>query len=597
MVLTENKQEKVIKCLQDKCKRYFSTGEYCSIKAAELYGINDLKDQKNVFDKNIIPDANKIDTYKDNIIDLKKNKSVCNLDGNTAYINCALQTNSPWFTLNKNKTACMLPQNFSFPEGITIDGISVKAPEQIDVRRSARLNHYCQEKWYDWFTIPDFHLGNMYIAKKKKQTDINNNPALSKFDVDVCLKPCPLGQVPYNNGDYDNMGYCISRDDFSNGAFKGTSYYTPLAFVNLLGNTQDSLKKYYKGILKNTRKIINDSDYKNLKENLSDFIYNNENICDNIVDEAILQIQQSIHEFYVNSGNFNHTNLLVPDDNLINLINGTTSVYKLEHSYNIAKEFYDALKKKETTNDASDLDTIYTNIVNRCIRPACSGDRNVADSEEVVKSRLLKIFKKACNICFSGENDYSKNYVLYTLNLERGGILNFKFEPFKFDIGTNVADVIETAEEIQEQQASTTRRSCTGSAGSCSLARNPNANDNTLTDESSKFDDAKNNIENKDCPFTKREYPNVIEYIKIFLYLMMLGLIIYLLLILYEIVGPYVTYIINYIFIQISHIWYYSWDLSKDKYTAKEAGVKRAKRSLSSAVRRVNVVRKSLEKP
>lgn len=583
-----------IKCITDKCSRVFKSGEYCTIDTAIKYGLNDLKKPQNIFDKNIVNDESYIDKYVNNIIDNKKPYSVCNLKNGIAYTNCALITNSPWFTLNENNTGCRIPSDLKLDGGFILNNKdnTITKPEETDIRKYANIKGYCQEKWFDWFTIPDYHIGNIYIAKKLK--DPNDNAKYILHDIDKCYKPCDIGTVPYNNSDYENIGKCIDRDKFANGMFKGTSYYTPLAFINLIGNTNDDLKEYYKSLLLNTSNIITKSDYKELKTNVIEFISNTNNICDNIVNEATKARGYNIYHFFRTVGDsFTHNNVLEPDDYLKKLINQNTSLFKIKHSYNICKKLYDALEKKNKNNDDAEYNNIVDNIKDIIIL-AYTDNKKREDTinNEFLKTKndiLFKILKKASNICFGGETDYSKNYILYTLNNSSdGNLMGNKYTPFKFDMDFNKPDkTLITKRDIKQSMENIKKEKHIKS--SCTI-------NNKTEYRGTLFDQSINDLNNKQCPQSKYEWPDPISYLTTFIYMFLIFFIIYIIFILSDIFGYYITYLLNVVSIYIKNLYYYILDKQpmRGKYEASIYNLKKSKRNLSNIVRRLGVIRDSL---
>lgn len=588
------KEEQVVKCINDKCSRVFKSGEYCTIDTAVKYGLNDLKKPENVFDKNIINDEKYIDKYINNIIDSKKQYSICNLKNGIAYTNCALVAKSPWFTLNENNTKCRIPSDLKLPGGFSLNGNILKKPEEVDIRKYGDLHGYCQEKWFDWFTIPDYHIGNVYMAKKRDPKIIENDPSASKNDIDRCFKPCEIGTVPYNNSDYENINKCINRDDFANGMFKNTSYYMPLAFINLIGNTNNDLKDYYKNILLNTSNIIVQNDYKELKSNVIDFISNTNNICDNIVNEAIIERSISIDKFITKTGRgFTHINVIEPDTNLKNILNPNTSLFKLEHSYKICKKFYDALEKKLKDNDDKEYNEIVDNIKD-IINLKNTNAKNITDFNEIYEI-LFKIFKKASNLCFSGETDYSNNYIFYTLNTAKGSNLTgTKYTPFKFNLDFNKPDkTIITDKDIKLKTATENIKKVVDN-NSCKVPSNRNGSSDSS--DANFFDTNIKNTESSECPQSKYEWPDPISYITTFIYMFLIFFVLYIIFILSDIFGYYIISGFNIFAIYIKNILYGVSNVFKSKYEPSDYKVKTAKRNLANIVRRLSVVRNAINK-
>lgn len=580
-----DKKEKIIKCLDDKCKRYFSSGEYCTIVTAKDYGLHDTKNVKNVFDKDIVPDESFIDKYIDNIIDRKKTKSICNLKGKVATPNCALFTKSPWFTMNDNDTKCAIHKDLELPPGFIVkeennETIIIKSTEE-DIRKYVTTNAYCQEKWFDWFTIPDYHLGNIFIAKRQKVSEIKENPN-SKHDVLKCFTPCPIGTVPYNNGDWDNMGKCIDRNEFAYGAFRNTSYYTPLAFVNLLGNTSEDLKEYYRDILSTTSNIIDKNEFKVLKDNIVDYVYNTESVTDNIIDEGRDQMSYNIFKFLEQTaGGFTYQNVIEPNDTVKSMINPITTTHRLRHSYKIMKKLYDMIKNYDKGNvyDYEEWLDEMKSIYFRGYK-----DKPINRGEQKKQTdKLIKILKRASNICFDGETKYSKDFILYTLNISSDFEKFMKYEPFKFDIAfTKQEPNIETSKEIEKYNN----------------VKNNKQYSKSIDTNVNKYDTELSNLEKQTCPYKEKDMPNPIGYIKFFIYILYITLLIYIIILLTDAIGPYIIALINWIIVNIKNIWFRLWDIpyiGRNKYVPPAYKVKRAKRNFANSIKRLNSIRKSLK--
>jgi hypothetical protein len=373
--------------------------------------------------------------------------------------------------------------------------------------------------------------------------------------------------------------------------FKGTSYYTPLAFINLIGNTDSDLKTYYKNILLNTSNIIIENDYKELKTNVIDFISNTNKVCDNIINEAQIERSYNIDEFLkitLNTNSFTYRNVIEPDANLIKIINSNTSLFKLEHSYKICKKLYDALEKKLKNNDSKEYDDIVDNITD-VIKIKSTYLKKKEDYDKA-RDLLFKILKKASNICFSGENDYSKNYVLYTLNSGKGSDLTgYKYTPFKFNLDFNKPDTtIKTKKEeiikIEEEKI----QKVINDSSKCDIK--------TRNDEKGGLDGYIDDIRKKECPQSKYEWPDPISYVTTFLYMFLIFFIIYIILVLSDIFGYYIISGFNIFFIYIKNTIYGILNTFRGKYDPPDYDLKKSKRNLSNIVRRLAVVRNAINK-
>jgi len=108
------------------------------------------------------------------------------------------------------------------------DGVCKKPLEDALVSKKSR----CDERWTDWFMIPNYHLGNKFYSVGPGK----------------CYAPCAPGQVPAYARDpvdeaaldfssTDDVGMCVDRDEYFNGKYTEGSEFCPLAWVHRLGVT------------------------------------------------------------------------------------------------------------------------------------------------------------------------------------------------------------------------------------------------------------------------------------------------------------------------------------------------------------------------
>lgn len=104
-----------------------------------------------------------------------------------------------------------------------------------DYRASAGAR--CDERWQDWFLIPNYHHSNVTLRE-------NEN---------VCMAPCPSRYVPYYNTDpvdgdtasfviEDKPNRCVSKELFFSGKYAGNDDFCPLAVIHRLNSTKDKVK-------------------------------------------------------------------------------------------------------------------------------------------------------------------------------------------------------------------------------------------------------------------------------------------------------------------------------------------------------------------
>lgn len=387
----------------DKCvcdSKFTKAGEYCTnevLKSINIYNNdNDFKNN-NILDKKDIP---YIDRYINNEINKSAKYSFCtfNNEKTKAYKNCAI--NNPWLTLtggtdskkcslpldNNGKPNIELPNGFSYDE---TDANKIKIPKKI--YKYNILASYCQERWYDWFTIPDYHLGNKY-------TLVPIADLTKPFHIQSCRSPCRIGYIP-KEGDNEN---CIPKKYYKGGKYENTINYLPISLILLLGSTKDSLKEYYKFVLNDIKDVINNN---NLE--LDTDTYNNLYTDDLTFDKIYTKISAEIKPYITSLINLpiDVDNILVPDFNTFEASKKIIYKSRIQQAYNICKNLYDL-----TSNPNKSLEYLkWRTELAKITDPH-------ADVNKATFKKQMAMLKKACNVTFDGKSEYSKDYILYSLN-------------------------------------------------------------------------------------------------------------------------------------------------------------------------------------
>jgi len=237
---------------------YIKPVETCSFAA--LYKFHGSKDSTKIDISNIYTTE-----FKNNYIDINSNfrepstnkyiyeyssngnKDLCfpikENDSNSPYaVNCVILTGNPLYTYDKTKKTCTVipelvfnPSNFKYNDNndyIYYDNTT--DPEGIYSYNKKDKSGYCENKWYDWITIPNYHFGNSYFK---------DTGAFSKEDVKVCYAPCGKGKMPYI--DINNEYKCVNKKIAENGLYEKKMDYSPIALINLIGNSQENLTNLY----------------------------------------------------------------------------------------------------------------------------------------------------------------------------------------------------------------------------------------------------------------------------------------------------------------------------------------------------------------
>lgn len=218
-------------------KDRISAGEYCTLKRADELGI--INKQK--FKESPFESASRFDStlYKDAktfnaSIDGKDNrtKSLCKvtLTGD-AYPHCADKYGPGYVKKGtSDKTQPYKCEVYDCPPGFERKGkYCSKEPVFEDAKVDKRSK--CEERWYDWFLIPNYHLGNKFFQEK----------------VGKCYAPCPVNHVPAfaedpvdaSRADFfsdDQNDKCVPRQLYFMGKYAEGTDYCPLAWIMRIYN-------------------------------------------------------------------------------------------------------------------------------------------------------------------------------------------------------------------------------------------------------------------------------------------------------------------------------------------------------------------------
>lgn len=387
-------------CVKNKNKER-TNGEKCSIKIAINNKLYDEKNDK--FDNTIIrkENVNKINLYKEN----DNNEYVYSLCDETGKPNCALQNKNIWLTTN-NEKKCEINKNITLgPWNNAIenqeDGIKkLKKPDNHDIIINLRdKNSICDERWYDWFIIPDYHNGNNYSSE---YTDISTER--------MCYKPCNFGTIPINEKNNENNTKCINRDLIDNGRLKNTFLYTPYSMIILLGSTKKDLVDLYNSefnivdslIDKYNKRLDKDYEYEINNEILNEI--KNIDTSNIIFDNMKNDLKKAIYNIVTEP--ISHLNIIPPIDNINNINYNPISVYTnkdiLIKAYNISKKLSEYLI----------YDNLKDNFYDWKKELAIVNDLDINSWEF---NKLLLILQACCKCCFGYQNKKDIKYKYFEL--------------------------------------------------------------------------------------------------------------------------------------------------------------------------------------
>jgi hypothetical protein len=400
-----------------------SAGEVCTIETAKEYGIFGGTDYFQEIDAN---DATSIDTLKDNVNNMSKQFSLCslktNLDGSRAAIkNCVLSTGNPWKTLDDTAQHCMLPLKIELPSILKFkEGSESIIEKPFNIKQWKNKNEYCQEKWYDWYSIPDYHFGNAYNLSSNMKN---------------CLQPCSIGSVPH----LTEKDKCVSKNDFQGGEFAGTFPYLPLSLIMLLGNTKSTLLSKYdtmmdeanSNMIKNGSVFVNVDVFSNLMEDTK--------TRDNIYNEIKADLSYHINNLV--SLPYDDRHIMPPTFDDSKLIVNPVTKMRIAEAYAIADNFYKTCPDSKTPE---------------CIAlKAAMADVSGLDPNSSKFHKQLLTLKKACNVAFNGVSFYSNNVIMQNLDVEYKKPINFDISPSDrlMALSENPSENAITVDEGTSQQA------------------------------------------------------------------------------------------------------------------------------------------------
>jgi hypothetical protein len=210
--------------------RTVSAGEYCTMAVAKKYGILDADTYKKNDDKapfnNLYKDLKSFNSAVD--ASDGRTKSLCKetMDGKEAYPHCSLMLGPGYKKVGTaDPNAPFKCEVYDCPPGFTRHGdYCNKEPLFEDARIDKRAR--CDERWYDWFLIPNYHLGNKFYEEK----------------VGRCYAPCPVRHVPafsidpvdgarFDLTSDDKLDKCVPRDLYFAGKYADGTDYCPLSWI------------------------------------------------------------------------------------------------------------------------------------------------------------------------------------------------------------------------------------------------------------------------------------------------------------------------------------------------------------------------------
>lgn len=310
----------------------------------------------------------------------------CTVKHAKTYKNCVIETDNPWLTVNYNNDTCSLPEKISVPHGFEYNEANKEYIKPDSFPSVFKQSELCHEKWYDWFSIPDYFHGNKYYYDEKIQK---------------CFSPCEIGFVPQS----ETQQKCIMKSQLNMGIYKNELYYTPLQLVLLLGHNKTTLLKQHINEIKKYNEKIKSSISFEIDINI---LNNDGNIHDkyskNILNDMIKDLSKRIKEI---------VNIIEPD-NIIEPNNKTNDISDFINTKEHIEQAYDIAKMVLTyQNNNSEESKKYTS------NNEAHGIFYIADYKNVnkdIENNHYQLLLRACDVCFNGKSHYSSNILFYRMN-------------------------------------------------------------------------------------------------------------------------------------------------------------------------------------
>jgi hypothetical protein len=293
-------------------------------------------------------------------------------------------------------------------------------------------NSLCQERWHDWFCIPNYHLNNRWL--NDKPIEYKTTKSIGK-----CLMPCKFGYIPTD----ENNGKCILKNQYNGGAYANDFDYAPIALVCLLGTTYESFLNENQGgfvhYLTNIKENIKSDEsielLKNKDEDVIDSALRNIRDSNSIIWKSVKDdIHTYINELFKNIVNiddeFIDLNITVPSNAMYDFMAKYITENMILYAYGIAKNINDLI--------TMDIDR-YKEWRNKLKMMS-----NLSDKKFEV---LMKVLKRACNICFNNESKFSTNFLLFTINKDKEGTyppikIDEKYDPYDANVVVNRLSIL-----------------------------------------------------------------------------------------------------------------------------------------------------------
>lgn len=242
-----------------------SAGEVCSLKVAKTLNIDDINN--NSYYLNDYSDVKTYNDTQDNLNNthLYKLCEPTNITETKSAPLCVLESNAGFgFTKKRNPTtlaydSCVTAE---CPKDFIEEDNSCKKPKK---PKTILLNSVVEDRWYDWFMIPDYHLGNKY----SRVDGINYAPCEKDSVPSYGIDPVDNSRR-YFNDSKDDLGKCVEKTKYFGGKYFTSETYCPLSWIYRAGATKKDLKHMYEDLIENIDNTDRANEYLDILKNKVD---------------------------------------------------------------------------------------------------------------------------------------------------------------------------------------------------------------------------------------------------------------------------------------------------------------------------------------
>jgi hypothetical protein len=385
-------------------------------------------------------------TYNDEIDSTgNRTKEVCKevsdreLNKKVAYPLCSTIAGPGFIRSTRDLSKCVA---FDCPPEWDRDGDICRKPlkDAIIDKRS-----HCDERWYDWIVIPNYHIGNK-VSKGKQEG--------------ICYGPCNIGNIPAyiidplllqvdDPTDKDNVmninnnivDRCISKTNFMMGKYEYTPEFCPLAWVFRIhyktpigiDDLKDKLRLLYNNYKNKNKKTKND---------------------DNAEDDSLftLNTDKGRYEDRIEDHDTTVSNYLKCKDKTKKDESGSTGTY----SNKLTEEYDNLMNDFEITKRAMEIiDSIgeyLDNIPELFDQASCDACNSLSTEERLTEA--YNICKKYYESPEYDDGSVRVNILKQSCNALFNDTISTKYKSNAFDLLPNISPISFTTRQVNDKEIS-----------------------------------------------------------------------------------------------------------------------------------------------